>query len=259
MCAKPSITGRCGGEGFLVLRSFDPVLSLSEGKTTMGLTIHYGMTSKTRSTARAKALVERMRQLALDLPFERSMTRFGISVPTCASVPLTICVPNETCFLPSWTAASTSPSPGTANSRPASPSSRWKSSRSETIPGPGREWASFGLARYPAEVEVTYCPRSDDRFIQTVKNGGWTWWGFDWKRWERWLERNGHKRWEFPEDEKFQEKRKVKTGLGSDLALLDLLQDAVCQWRASVAGSPTSFAATCASSTCSTGSANCRR
>ena len=37
----------------------------------MGLTIHYGMTSKTRSTARAKALVERMRQLALDLPFEK--------------------------------------------------------------------------------------------------------------------------------------------------------------------------------------------
>ena len=28
----------------------------------------------------------------------------------------------------------------------------------DTIPGPGSEWASFGLARYPAEIEVTYCP-----------------------------------------------------------------------------------------------------
>ena len=37
----------------------------------MGLTIHYGLTSKTRSTAKAKALVEQMRQLALDLPFEK--------------------------------------------------------------------------------------------------------------------------------------------------------------------------------------------
>ena len=36
----------------------------------MGLTIHYGLTSRTRSTAKAKALVEQMRQLALDLPFE---------------------------------------------------------------------------------------------------------------------------------------------------------------------------------------------
>ena len=37
----------------------------------MGLTIHYSLTSKTRSADRAKALVEQMRQLALDLPFEQ--------------------------------------------------------------------------------------------------------------------------------------------------------------------------------------------
>ena len=41
-----------------------------------------------------------------------------------------------------------------------------------TVPGPGSEWASFGLARYPAEIEVTYSPRDDDRFIKTIKNGG---------------------------------------------------------------------------------------
>ena len=37
----------------------------------MGLTIHYGLTSKTRSANRAKELVEKMRQLAFDLPFEK--------------------------------------------------------------------------------------------------------------------------------------------------------------------------------------------
>lgn len=36
----------------------------------MGLTIHYSLSSKTRSADRAKALVEQMRQLALDLPFD---------------------------------------------------------------------------------------------------------------------------------------------------------------------------------------------
>ncbi len=36
----------------------------------MGLTIHYSLTSSTRSATKAKALVEQMRQLALDLPFE---------------------------------------------------------------------------------------------------------------------------------------------------------------------------------------------
>ena len=40
-------------------------------------------------------------------------------------------------------------------------------------------------------------------------------WDFDWRKWERWLKANGHNRWEFPEDEKFQQKRKIKTGLGS--------------------------------------------
>ena len=55
---------------FSCLRPFDPV-RLFWKENTLGLTIHYGLTSKTRSTARAKALVERMRQLAFDLPFEK--------------------------------------------------------------------------------------------------------------------------------------------------------------------------------------------
>ena len=59
----------------------------------MGLTIHYGLTSQTRSTARAKALVEQMRQLALDLPFEHVDETVRILAPTCASGPLTICGP----------------------------------------------------------------------------------------------------------------------------------------------------------------------
>ena len=43
---------------FACLRPFSSVIFVQKGKTIMGLTIHYGMTSKTRSADRAKALVE---------------------------------------------------------------------------------------------------------------------------------------------------------------------------------------------------------
>ena len=36
----------------------------------MGLTIHYGLACKTRSAKKARQLVEKLRQRALDLPFQ---------------------------------------------------------------------------------------------------------------------------------------------------------------------------------------------
>ena len=62
---------------------------------------------------------------------------------------------------------------------------------------------------------MTYHPNDDDRFTRTITKGGMTRWEFDWKRWQCWLQSNGHNRWDHPDDEKFQEKRKIKTGLGS--------------------------------------------
>ncbi len=143
------------------------------------------------------------------------MKPFGILAPTCASGPLTICGPTEHCSLPCLTVASMWTIPWHRKQSASVNVQPLEIFSFDTIPGPGSEWASFGLARYPAEIEVTYCPRDDDRFIKTIKDGGSTRWQFDWTRWERWLEHNGHKRWEFPEDEKFQEKRKIKTGLAS--------------------------------------------
>ena len=143
------------------------------------------------------------------------MTRFGTSVPTFASVPLTTCAPDHDLFSAVLNGCQHVDIPWHRKQSASVTVQPLEIVSFETIPGPGSEWASFGLARYPAEVEVTYSPKCDDRFIQTIKNGGSTRWEFDWKRWERWLERNGHKRWEFPEDDKFQEKRKIKTGLAS--------------------------------------------
>ena len=181
----------------------------------MGLTIHYGMTSTTRSPARAEALVERMRQLALDLPFEKVDGEVRYYGPEICQTPLEELRPNQDLFSAVLDGCQHAAVPWHRKQSASVTVQPLEMFRFDTIPGPGSEWASFGLARCPAEIEVTYRPQDDDRFIETVKNGGCTSWRFDWKRWERWLKRNGHKRWELPEDEKFQEKRKVKTGLTS--------------------------------------------
>ena len=181
----------------------------------MGLTIHYGLTSQTRSTAKAKALVERMRQLALDLPFEHVDETVRHLGPDVCQRPLDDLRPDRDLFSAVLDGCKHVDIPWHRKQRASVNVQPLEIFSFDTIPGPGSEWASFGLARYPAEIEVTYCPQDDDRFIKTIKDGGSTRWQFDWTRWERWLERNGQKRWEFPEDEKFQEKRKIKTGLVS--------------------------------------------
>jgi len=180
----------------------------------MGLTIHYSLSSKTRSTERAKALVERMRQLALDLPFDSvdpQVTHLG---PDVCQRPLDDLRSDQALFSTVLDASQYVAVPwhrkqqAHVTVQPLEIFSFW------TVPGPGSEWASFGLARYPAEIEVTYCPRDDDRFIKTIKSRGSTSWSFDWKRWRRWLVANGHRTWEHEDDEKFQERRKIKTHLG---------------------------------------------
>ncbi len=181
----------------------------------MGLTIHYSLTSSTRSSSRANALVEQMRQLALDLPFDHVDDKVRYLGPDVCQTPLDDLRDNEELFSTVLDGCTHVPIPWHRKQRasvtlqPLDIVSFW------TVPGSGSEWASYGLARYPAELEVTYCPRDDDRFIRTSKRGGATRWEFDWNKWRRWLDRNGYERWEFPDDDKFREQRKVKTRLGS--------------------------------------------
>ncbi len=181
----------------------------------MGLTIHYGLTSKTRSTAKAKSLVEQMRQLALDLPFESVDEQVRHLGPDVCQKPLDDLRQDDQLFSAVLDGCKHVPVPwhrkqsGSISVQPLEIFSFW------TVPGPGSEWASFGLARYPAEIEVTYCPMDDDKFTKTITKGGSTRWEFDWQRWRRWLQTNGHDRWDAPDDEKYQEQRKIKTRLGS--------------------------------------------
>ncbi|MGO9110780.1 MAG: hypothetical protein ACLP9L_16280 [Thermoguttaceae bacterium] len=181
----------------------------------MGLTIHYGLTSRTRSTAKAKALVEQMRQLALDLPFESVDDEVQHLGPDLCQRPLDDLRPNENLFSTVLDGCQHVDIPWHLSQSASVTVQPLEILSFSTNPGPGSESASFGLARYPTEIEFTYCPRYDDRFIKTIKDGGSTRWEFDWGRWRRWLQRNGHSRWDNPEDEKFQQKRKIKTSLSS--------------------------------------------
>jgi len=180
----------------------------------VGLTIHYALSSKTRSPERVNALVEQMRQLAMDLPFDSvdgQVAHFGQDVCQRSLEDLrsdqalfsTVLDASQHVAVP-WHRKQQAH----VSVQPLEIFSFW------TVPGTGSEWASFGLARYPAEIELTYCPQDDDRFIKTVKTRFSTSWQFDWRRWERWLKGNGHHGWESPEDKTFQQRRKIKTHLG---------------------------------------------
>jgi len=181
----------------------------------MGLTIHYNMTSRTRSTAKAKALVEQMRQLALDLPFEKVDDTVQYFGPDVCQKPLEDLRPDKELFSAVLDGCEGVDIPWHRKQSASVTVQPLEIFSFNAIPGPGSEWASLGLARYPAEIEVTYCPMDDDRFIRTIKERGSTHWEFNWKRWRQWLQSHGHARWDRPDDKKFQQKRKIKTGLSS--------------------------------------------
>ena len=122
----------------------------------MGLTIHYSRTSRTRSSAQANALVEQMRQLALDLPFDHVDDTVRYLGPDICQTPLGDLRHDEEKFSTVLDATMYGvPCPwGKKRSmsyscQPLEVISFW------TFPGSGSEWAGFGLGRYPAELEVT--------------------------------------------------------------------------------------------------------
>lgn len=176
----------------------------------MGLTIHYSLISNTRSADRAKALVEQMRQLALDLPFEE-VKEIQYLGPDVCQQPLDDLRGNDDLFYGVWDGCQHVNIPWNRKRSASITVQPLEIYSFDAIPGPGSEWASFGLARYPVEMEVDYHPSDDDRFVSTITRGGGTRWEFNYKRWERWLTENGHQPWTHPDH--FQGRRKIKTRL----------------------------------------------
>lgn len=166
----------------------------------MGLTIHYQFQLRTKSTRRVQALLEKLRQKALDLPFEKVDSAVTHLTPEICSKGLEyyrgsdgiINQPRatqqlfwllESCpchrtVLP-WAKkreimASVEPSEAFAF---------------QTWPGPGCESATFGLARYPKGIEAVYKPADDDKFSTVYKDGHATAVRFDFEKWRRHVRR----------------------------------------------------------------------
>lgn len=163
----------------------------------MGLTINYRLATRTRKFTSILELVEKMRQLALDLPFEHvddQITHLDKSKHRDKGY---------MSFDAPWDL------PG--NGRRIVP---------EDVvgfhvnPGPGCEWAFIGLSKLPDEIELEYRPTNDKKFVKktTRREGSVTFHGtaFRYDKWLQWLEDNGLDAWESQNDEKFFEKRMVK-------------------------------------------------
>lgn len=179
----------------------------------MGLTIHY----KFKAKGNPVILLEKLRQKAMDLPFERvdeEITHLTVSMCQRGAA-----------YYRGRSEAIT----GMLLDCSASVGLPWrKVQRSwvhvdpieayvfNTVPGPGSEWATFGLARYPATIEVQHTWKNDDKFTKVCKDGGSTWWKFDYHKWHRHCEKMEKKgldvNWagyEVPDT------RTIRTGLGS--------------------------------------------
>lgn len=197
----------------------------------MGLTIHYGFTLHTKSVETVKSLLEKLRQKGLDLPYEHVDNKITHLTPEiCAKGLEYYRGKRGVQHQPKWKQKifGLLLDCGTYVNLP------WHKKRSgsvhvdpseafvfQTCPGPGSEWASFGFARYPLEVEAIYKPEDDDRFTITRKEGGRTSWEFDYSKWCRHVERvrrrkpleersNGPFSFQYRDETK----RNVRTGLG---------------------------------------------
>jgi len=169
----------------------------------MGLTIHYGIRSRTTSDKKAHSLVESMRQLAMDLPFEKVSDLLLLEGKQCDIDDCRDKPDNDL----SWLVIQASQSikcPWNPNvSRSVSPT---HIVAFEAYPGPGSESANVGLCKYPKEIEWDYRPIDDRKFQEGRR--------FSWRKWRRWLQQHGHDQFLPPEEKQFIETRKVKTRLG---------------------------------------------
>lgn len=176
----------------------------------MGLTIHYGIRSRTTSDDRARRLVEQMRQLALDLPFEQVSDVVTLEGNQC-DVEAQRGKVDDASF---WLIIQS----GQSVRCPWNPDIHLNVTPTRIVafqvcPGPGSEPANIGLCQYPKEIEFEYQPENDRRFhAKTHPYGpGSTRWEFSWRKWNRWQRKNGHDPYAMSPT---QETRKVKTRLG---------------------------------------------
>jgi hypothetical protein len=155
----------------------------------MGLTIHYTLKSKQDN---AEQTVHKMRQLALDLPFEEVSEIVDLQGEQCDTEARRAELKNgdEKNESLDWLLIQTGESVQCPwNKRISRTLNPTRIIGFDTWPGPGSEAANFGLCQYPAEVEWEYTPEDDQRF-QSAPKEGFGWHLFDWRKWDRHCKRN---------------------------------------------------------------------
>ena len=155
----------------------------------MGLTIHYSLKSKLDD---ARQTVHKMRQLALDLPFENVGEIVDLKGKQCNTEARRGELQNgneknEGLFWLMIQAEKSVRCPWNKRiSRRINPT---RIIAFYTWPGHGSEAANFGLCQYPAEIEWEYTPEDDQRFQAATKDGiGWP--KFSWAKWDRHCKRH---------------------------------------------------------------------
>ena len=143
----------------------------------MGLTIHYTLKSKLEDAEQVEQTVHKMRQLALDLPFEEVGEIVDLKGEQCDTEARRKELQNgdeknESLFWLLIQAGQNVRCPWNKRiSRTVNPT---RIIAFDTWPGPGSEPANFGLCLYPAEIEWEYKPEDDQRFQAAPKEGfGW--------------------------------------------------------------------------------------
>lgn len=136
----------------------------------MGLTIHYELKSRTRSTQQARKLIEQLRRRALDLPFQHVGELIELTGDACDYQRLSPDDPNR------WLLVQAS---GNARRDPCSYGVAPKHVLAfSTLPGEGCEPANFGLCLHPGVIEVDspQWPFGKRKLRTGLK--GWSWYSF---------------------------------------------------------------------------------
>jgi len=142
----------------------------------MGLTIHYDLHSRTRAETKARQLVEKMRQLAMDLPFDSVSEITEVSGDDCH---YDKCSAGALRWLLIQCGASVQ-CPWNKNITLSVSPSRVIAFNVRT--GDGCEDANFGFCRYPTEIQCEYSPEDDQRFYRPRRDsdtiGEFSYWKF---------------------------------------------------------------------------------
>jgi hypothetical protein len=170
----------------------------------MGLTCHYDICSRTRSENRARQLVEKMRQLAMDLPFDSVSQITDLSGDDCQYDKhdgavrwlLIQCGASVRCPWNENISFNVAPSRVIAfNVRT----------------GDGCEDANFGLCQFPAAIEREYDVADDQRFYRPRRDGD-TIGEFSYWKFRKWADKRTPGG--FCSESNYKETRTIKTRLG---------------------------------------------